>query len=218
MINHQHKFIFVHIPRCGGNFINTFFEPMYIEENLDTKGPNVDGDNFELDHYPLHRYLKLFPDCKNYFKFAFIRNPWAKVLSDFFFKKYGAERGGMWGPCTRFINCKKLEFPEYIRILDQKFQGVNQLKQTNQHLVSHFISYHDYIGDGSELDFLGRLENFSEDFSLLCKKFNINYIPEDKKNSVEHLHYTEYYSEKTKDIVYKLYQNDIENFGYQFGD
>ena len=32
MINHDRKFVFIHIPRCGGNFINDFFDPDWIEK------------------------------------------------------------------------------------------------------------------------------------------------------------------------------------------
>lgn len=218
MIEHKHKFIFVHIPRCGGNFINTFFNSSYVEVFLNAKGPNRDGDNYEIDHYPLSRYLQLFPNCTNYFKFAFIRNPWSKVLSEFFFKKYGTKRGGMWGPCDRFIDCENLEFPEYIRELEKKFHLIKQLKTQNQYEVSHFTGYVDYIGDGTGLDFVGRLENFENDFSLLCSNFGIEYVPQAKKNSVDHLHYTEYYSDTTKNIVEELYREDINNFDYKFGE
>lgn len=212
MISHKHKCIFVHIPRCGGNFINNFF-------NYSTPPSTKDSDEYEIDHYPLFRYNDLYSDVfDEYYKFAFVRNPWDRMLSEFFYKKYGKQRGGDWGPSERFINCSNIEFKEFIRRLDKKFDEVKSMIKTNQFLVSHFMSYHEYLSDPSTMDFIGKLENFDEDFTKLCSKFDIEYNPLPRINSVEHKHYTEYYDDETCQIVAERYAKDIEHFGYEFGE
>lgn len=64
MVNHEHKFIFIHINKCGGTTIDTLFS----------------GDF--AGHTKAFDYKKQYPtEFKNYFKFTFIRNPWDRVVS-----------------------------------------------------------------------------------------------------------------------------------------
>ena len=212
MISHKHKFIYVHITRCGGNLINKYF-------NYSVGKITADADNYEIDHYPLFRYNDLYSDVfDEYYKFAFVRNPWERMLSEFFYKKYGKLRGGDWGPSHRFIDCSNIEFKEFIRRLGEKFDEVKSMTRTNQFLVSHFMSYHDYLSPLSAMDFIGKLENFDEDFTKVCSKFGIEYIPQPRINSVKHEHYTEYYDDEARQIVAEKYAKDIEYFGYEFGE
>lgn len=219
MINHDRKFVFIHIPRCGGNFINDFFDPDWIEKIRSETGTFKDADNYQIDHYPLHRYKELYQEQYNtYFKFTFVRNPWDRMLSEFFLKKYGQSRGGRWGPINDFIDCSQLEFCEFIRKLQDNFHLIEELMHINHHDVSHFMSYKHYIENPENLEFVGKLENFNADFSSLCKNFSIAYTPKPKINQTNHLHYSEYYSSKTRDIVGELYSWDIKKFNYKFED
>lgn len=217
MINHDKKFIFVHIPRCAGNFINDFFDSDWIEKIRSDTGTFKDVNNYNIDHYPLYRYKELHPDKYNaYFKFTFVRNPWERMLSEFFLKKFGKSRGCRWGPINDFIDCSQLEFCEFIRKLQDKFHLIEELMHTNHNDVCHFMSYKHYIENPKNLDFVGKLENFSTDFCALCKNFFIEYSPKPKINQANHLHYSEYYSPKTRDIVGELYSWDIKKFNYKF--
>src|SRR5438045_929170 len=67
MISHQHRCIFVHIPKTAGNSVNRVF-----------------GIGWE-DHKDLQRFAaELEPAVfGSYFKFAIIRNPWDRILSDY---------------------------------------------------------------------------------------------------------------------------------------
>lgn len=217
MINHNKKFIFIHIPRCGGNFINHFFDPSYIQR-LQINKNFKDASNYETDHYPLNRYLTLFPESLYYFKFSFVRNPWSKVVSEFFFKKYGKHRGGIWGPCDRLIDCANLEFPEFVKELEKKFHLIGDLKDKNQYEVSHFMTFKQYFGHTEDINFIGKMENFDKDFLKLCELLRIPFRSLRPTNSVDRLHYTEYYSDTSRDIIGELYEEDIKEFGYKFGE
>ena len=64
MISHKHKFIFVHINKCGGTTIDTLFTGRFA------------------GHKKAFEYKQSTPNTfDNYFKFTFVRNPWDRVVS-----------------------------------------------------------------------------------------------------------------------------------------
>jgi hypothetical protein len=72
----------------------------------------------------------------------------------------------------------------------------------------------------SVCDYFIRYENLIEDITKLCKilnikDYNINDLPH-HKNSYRTKHYSEYYNEEAKRIVYKKHQKEFELFNYTF--
>ena len=63
MINHEHKYIFIHIPKTGGNS---------IKRSLAGPWPNYESRHKTINHY--EEYL-------DYFKFSFVRNPYDRIYS-----------------------------------------------------------------------------------------------------------------------------------------
>lgn len=68
------KTIFVHVPKCGGVSINRAL-----------------FGNLGGGHTSLEEYLTVFSPSEflSFFKFAFVRNPWDRVVSAYFFLKNG---------------------------------------------------------------------------------------------------------------------------------
>ena len=79
MIDHDKKFIFVHIPKTGGSSIEAIFHPSIITENDICK--DIKGKHNTLSNIIKNESL----DVLDYFKFSFVRNPWAKILSHYLF-------------------------------------------------------------------------------------------------------------------------------------
>ena len=82
-INFDKKFIFIHIPKTAGMAIGAsvgksnpaHFEGKEIAKRLASKSRNDSIDN--------------------YFKFTFVRNPWDRFLSLYFYCKAGSEMFGL---------------------------------------------------------------------------------------------------------------------------
>ena len=74
MISHKHKFIFIHIPKCAG---------CSLKEHL---VKNSDNKLINSGHESLDVLLKNFSlKTEDYYKFTFVRNPWDRIVSLYFF-------------------------------------------------------------------------------------------------------------------------------------
>jgi len=182
MINHEYKYLFLHIEKCGGNTVRAA---------LDLPYESTGG------HIPLERKSQYFKhDPKDYFKFTFVRNPWDRMVSTYaFYQK----------------NLPPLSFKEYTTKL---------LNRPEPETWKGYISCYDSIfckNTKITIDFIGKIENFQQDFNTVCDKIGIPQQQLPHENKSKHKHYTEYYDEETKQIVAEKYAKDIEYFGYEFG-
>ena len=190
MISHKNNFIFIHIPKCGGHTIEIFFKAWGNPDRFFL------GDNKQ--HWKLKKILDVYPNCKQYFRFTFIRNPFSRLVSEYHYIK----------KCLG--NDKfKLSFKDFCLDLDKNLN--------NYAYDFHNLTLCDYLND-YPIDFIGRLENFQEDFNLVCDKIGIQRKKLPHLNKTKHKHYTEYYDDETREIVTKKYAKDIEYFGYEFGE
>ena len=98
---------------------------------------------------------------KNYFKFAFIRNPEDRFLS-------------AWKDKVLRSNYFKFDDAEYNRMKDLDYfiswvEGLN-IDECDEHLRSQYS-----LIDLNNVDFIGRFENFDSDFDFVLNKLNISH-------------------------------------------
>jgi hypothetical protein len=207
MINREHKFIFIHIPKNAGEAIS---------EALGIK-PSRNQHEFKFEtcildkHETITECMVLKKSIENYFRFSFVRNPWDRLVS-------------MWS-YSRKRNIQpaaSVSFEYYIKHQEAILAGAPERYLSNsQRKINVLYPQYFYISDwwgNNVMDFVGRFENLQNDFDTICDKIGIprRIIPQ--KNSSNHKHYTEYYNTETREIVAKKYAKDIEYFGYKFGE
>ncbi len=184
-IYHKHKCIFVHIPKSAGSSMH---------QALGGTG------------YSGHQKHIKSKKTKNYFKFTFVRNPFDRFVSTYFyFKKYGRDGCGdieMGNVVNRYNSLKDFVI-NFDKIHKTEWCYPHWKQQTNW-------IYKD-------IDFIGRFENLQEDFNIVCDKIGIPQQELPHRNKSKHKHYTEYYDDETRQIVAEKYAKDIEYFGYEFG-
>lgn len=149
---------------------------------------NVDAKRDSADHRGPDSYKNEYGiDVWNdYYKFGFCRNPWARMVSIYHGRKQILKTADT--KCT-FEEWMASDFIKKIKL--QTFWLVD------------------------DLDFIGRVERYDADFEIVAKRLNIDTkLPH--LNKSEHDSYTEYYNDKRKDVVYKLFKEDINKFGYEF--
>tara|TARA_S200000501_G_C20770680_1_gene720422 strand:+ start:347 stop:949 length:603 start_codon:yes stop_codon:yes gene_type:complete len=198
IISPKYKFVFLATEKTGSTTIHTVLKKISDDQLIDKSEDNI-LENGSINNYIdgkhlfCERFIKKYPTYINYFKFAFVRNPWDRVVSWYFFEK----------KC--FTNEKRdltnVKFRQYI----QNYQNIWANKRQSQY---EFTKCCDYIG---------RFENIQVDFNAICDKIGIARQKLPHKNKTTHKHYTKYYDEETKSIVAEKFSKDVEHFGYRFG-
>lgn len=194
MISHRHRFISLHIPKTGGTSINKSLKGVFGKHCKWT-------GHVKLDSIVGHKHQDR---CGDYFKFAFVRNPWDRFLSCYFyFKNYGIREGH--DVSTGKIVNQFSDFEDFAC----SFKDVRHLIKS-----SHLKSQTGWIDD--RVDFIGRFESLQQDFNAVCDKIGIGPTKLSHKNKSEHKPYYEYYNSNTQSIVGEIYKEDIKFLGYKF--
>ena len=91
-------------------------------------------------------------------------------------------------------------------------ETLTQYPEFTRKNCAHLYPQYIYVGDGVDVY---RYENFTSDLQKILTRFEIaKAIPSVNKSG--HQHYSTYYSEMTREIVRKIYAEDIRRFGYTF--
>ena len=219
IISHKYKFIFIHIPKSGGSSVSrSIIEYYRTTEKAECELSVFKSDDWDpewgkpLPHSPkilkdLPQHAK-YPEIKkyfsekfpqknidDYFKFSFVRNPWARLVSVYEYDKKLEEIGNE----NRFSPAfKSSTFKDFIK---NNPEGYNQLawlceKQT----------------------FAGKIEHGQKNLDTIYDKLKIPRQKLPRINTTNHKRYTEYYDDETREIVAEKHAKDIEHFGYKFGD
>ena len=154
------------------------------------------GRGTAFKHMPATRCIRLVGQrtWDRCFTFAFARNPWDRAVSGY----------------VRHFHRPDLDpregFTEFIQ------NGARPWIRKWQ--LAEFVS--DTKGDIA-VDFIGRVENLSEDLKHVGKTLGISVAELPHLNrSVKRAKYREYYTDQTKRIVADWSKRDIELFGYEF--
>ena len=195
--NKHGKACFAHlIPKCASTSIR-FHLGQSNEMNSYRRRPKKKGDPVLIKKY--------FNNSKKPFTFTFVRNPWERILSCWNNKVVQRKKG--WQGRKRYQHFQRFE-----------------------DFICKGLAYHNvFRGDGhmklqvkilpplNQLDFIGKVENFEEDFNYVLSELGLPLVHDLQENKTNHKHYTEYYSKKTRKIVAAKYAKDIQAFGYKFG-
>jgi len=202
MISHDHKCIFIHIPKCAGNSIDVFFTGRHQRHCC------------MLDYEDQLGVAKL----STYFKFTVVRNPWDRIVSYFSFVKKLIQNENQ--PSKEMLISEygiDFTFDDFVKnklnvLTVGGTKYVNKLKTANQ------IDWIKNSKNELDIDYICKFENLQYDFNEVCDKIGIPQQQLPHKNKTHHKHYTEYYDDETREIVANRYAEDIEYFGYKFGE
>jgi hypothetical protein len=203
------KFLFIHIDKSAGTSIQKGLEARAyprVNSRLRRRLVWLGGLNrlglHRVMEFPEHVTAAVVQGClppENYaglFKFAFVRNPWDRLVSRY---------------------AQLLRNPETPpRYRDKAVNGFEDfLRWEIDRNKSH---QHTYVCDGSGkliVDFIGYFERLEEDFTKVCTRLQASAsLP--KANTSKHNDYQSYYTPATRQMVAEHCRRDIELFGYEF--
>lgn len=196
MILINKKAVFIHINKTAGSSIETALGWPYKDAT----------------HFTLSDYKNVLPP--NYYFFSFVRNPYDKMVSMFEHRKQNLKDNVL-------IN---LSFEDWILNLDElgySDKGTcNQICWLSTQTWIWDIDKQKYITRPKipkiEIDFVGKFENLNEDWEELKIELEINKsikLPHRRKS--KHIHYSNYYNDKTREVIYNRFEDDFNIFNYK---
>ena len=213
IICNSHRFIFFHSPKAAGTTISYVLDA-YCGVNDFRLGQYDlqvahDLDNYARIRWSLHKHSRLrhvkslLPAhiWTGYFKFAFVRNPYARALSGF---KFHQKRN--WGNGT----IANMNFSSFLRTNLFRENALLGLEPQSEFLCPH-----------QDLDFIGRVETLDADLDLACSIIEQCRVTNDAKPQLNKGGNKEIWmnlSADDKDILAKHYRVDFETFGYSIED
>ncbi|EDX86090.1 hypothetical protein S7335_3793 [Synechococcus sp. PCC 7335] len=169
-------------------------------------------------YFPGIQDLDALQGYEDYFKFAFVRNPWDRLVSCYCNKiKSDAHINNRW-----FQNGVSVGLAHYDTFEAGMSFGafVNSVIDIPETLAEkHFRSQHTFIVgvDGKLLpNFVGKFESLSEDLARICDHLNVEPMELPHLQRSFRRDYRKYYSEDLKEVVATRYERDIALFGYDF--
>lgn len=211
MIGWQPKpFIFVHIPKCAGTSIEQALLPYSTPYPHFKDVPEGERRKYwlpcrgGLQHAKLRRYGRRFL-TDNFFKFAFVRNPWDRAVSQIHYLK-PRMRGELFSGRT---------FKEDLLVYCTTKRSVR-----GHDLGATQWGYIKTSNNECGVDYVGRFESLSKDFTYICQKLDALPIPilPHIFNSQRNAHYSTYYDDESVELVRARFAEDIRRFDYEFED
>lgn len=213
MISHKYKCIFIHIPKCAGTSITKFLadgkDLSWIDADYEYLHGWCPKRKFFMQHATAKKLLEtelISEDIwKSYYTFTFIRNPYDRAISDYFWLQKDQNINGTF----KEYLLKKGVFEKYLKDEGELYyRGDHQQHQT---------SFFDMSGALS-LDFIGRFESFQKDMKMLMQNLKIAnpFNQFENKSVLEKKHYSFYYTRSNKRLVSQLFARDLSLLGYQF--
>jgi hypothetical protein len=180
----KRRFIYYDIPKCASSTIRH----------------KLFGDPYPLPHE--ESLVEPEKPLSEYFKFAIIRNPWSRMVSNWRMFTTQAFRINQLAAMT---NRELSSFPDFCEF------AVN-------HPNHHWQPQVDFLPD--PLDYLGRMESMDESLRAIGAKITgfdtQNLVINGTHVCDDPWRYQSYYDQYTHDLVAKFYHQDIECFGYVF--
>ncbi|MCO6050177.1 sulfotransferase family protein [Mesorhizobium sp. RP14(2022)] len=244
IVSHQHRYVFVHVPKNAGTTIATHLAKYLgprdlmlgswtealaggaklnrrmtniilrnrspfsvirsavrrrsIAKMLDTATKrhfsNKLWDHSSLAEIEAHEAF----DDGAYFKFCVVRNPFERLVSLYNWRYRNFER--------------RPSFSTMLRLIDDGCADMHGINWQTWDL---------YTRDNKiAVDFVARQEQLAADFGTICSQIGIPYQPEnltrEKSNAPKNHVAASYYKPGDREIVERVYADEIEHFGYRF--
>jgi hypothetical protein len=193
------KILFIHVPRTGGTSIS------------------IGLYGHKTDHHSAAYYRAVdhvfFAKC---FKFAFVRNPWDRLVSAYHLLRRGhTDYVRVWSP-QKYTDLVDMNFDDFVQ--SWLWKRKDRLMELDTTLWSQ--TYFTHAPEGEPLvDFIGRWENLAQDLLFMNERWSIAIQNMHLNRSLdrESTNYRFYYSNTdTVEAVREIYAKDILVFEYVF--
>lgn len=212
IISHKYKIVFIKTRKTAGSSIQAVFRSYLGDDDVcsGSKREGIAGKNCpnELGGHQRYSYiLKNYPEAKDYWAFAIERNPWDKCVSAFYWYKHiEAKVPG------EFNFTKNTKFEDFVL-----FRGGSLLPCDWRMYNNKAVSVFKYEGLEKISSLYANIGNKS-DLQIPIVEFRNKFLATRIKSGIrDNRDYREMYNNKTRSVVRRIFKNEIEAFGYEFG-
>lgn len=187
IIDNEKKYVFISVPKTGSTSIRRRLGSF--------KDPPP-----EIYHMSIENVIKQHSHVQEYFKFAFVRNPYDRVFSAYINLKYD---GHPWATELK----RKKTFREFM----MDFENSEYSKYIHLQPQCSCVK----IGGTLAVDFLGKFENLQKDFRQVEEILNLRHEQLVKIRVSSKDKEPKIIDQQTKDLIYEIYREDFDSFGYE---
>ena len=130
---------------------------------------------------------------ESYFKFCFVRNPWDRVISRYYWDR-------------------AVERKNVVNLLDESLHLSDPAENLKYYLIDEELA----------LDYVGKFETLADDLEIICNKINIPFtddIPRTKTNvRKDKRHYSQILTPQQASYIESRCRQEIDLFGYKYQD
>jgi hypothetical protein len=214
VINIDKKYVFIRVFKTGSGTVGRELKKNDPDATVVTSmmraADGFTGDGLRRTSHVKSSWIKenIFAkmdwDWDEYFKFGFVRNPWERELSNYFWNR-GHRR-----PAHLHADGKKTPRGYFFKeFLNHRLLKDGQMDQAN-------LLQCDYLTD---VDYIARFENFEEEVKYIFNRIDVPLAQKIcHRHKTEHKPYWEYYDDADIMKVEEWYKKDIEMYNYEFGE
>jgi hypothetical protein len=207
LISDSHEFVFLRMRKAANTSMKAILDPLALQRPTGKLAHLKSRALLEWDyrkyHFNAHDDIqtvrKRMPaDTFNrYFKFAFVRNPWDRLVSEYEFLLREPTHG-------RHTQVKKLGgFKQFIQM---------QIPRRNAYQINMLCDRQGAL----LMDFVGKVENLHSDWGTVCERIGIEHQVLPHINVTQHRHFQDYYDDESRKWVAQHWNREIELFDYSF--
>lgn len=216
-ISLQYKYIYVETPKVACSTIKLTLQRLELNNTSFNREDFQDIHVREFSPLLSPKQVASFPmlvQDNRFFKFCFVRNPYDRLLSCYLDKissgshqkkKVLKALGYNEADLTRTVS-----FEQFVEVVAQ---------QSVEEMDNHWrLQCAQVMADVIPYDFIGRFENFVEDFTFvgqqLCPEFDSYYVESRPHETAACSKRDAHYTPKLKRMIAEIYARDFCRFGY----
>jgi hypothetical protein len=212
MISHTKKFLFIHVPKTGGNSVSTalqtYTDIQFVAANS-PKGFGVNENFWPIDpvygsikHFSVEHWSTLLGESiSDYFLFGTVRNPFDRAISTYFFMKQAMIQNRVpW-------------------LEDHSDEARERFSKSEFHnfLVSGVPTQLSFLKSNAGLNIhLMRYERLVDDFAAVSRKLDLNQASLPLINASRRPPSTRLLDADTQKLLIDVYEEDFRSFGYGY--